>query len=292
MSYLCASLIMMLGSIPSAQNTKAMTNTDHAALSSPQRLRALYVLARITWLQAVRSKLLWISAVFGAVLVISSVAAASAAIGDRGRLIIDMGLSSISALGTVMAVTLALIFFAGDIKDRTAYPLLARPISRGTFLLGKFFGLWLALAVQVLAMGALTAGVAVTFGADVPPVFGAAVYLTILELGIALAIGFLFSTIATPALAASYATAVLIAGNLNHDLLALAARRPPGIAKSALTCAFFLLPDLARLSLRAQAANQLPLPDQVLTYATAYSTLFCALTLALACVILRRRQAL
>src|SRR5687767_6406775 len=50
----------------------------------------------------------------------------------------------------VMAITSAAQQFHGEKENRTIFPLLAKPVSRAQFLLGKFFGCWIACGLSLL----------------------------------------------------------------------------------------------------------------------------------------------
>src|SRR5207249_690601 len=91
-------------------------------------LRAALVLAAGTFVEAMRNRLLMVSLLFAVVLVGASVSAASVSIGEHARLIIDVGLAAASAVGSLVAVSLTISSFAGELRRHTAYPVLARPL--------------------------------------------------------------------------------------------------------------------------------------------------------------------
>jgi ABC-type transport system involved in multi-copper enzyme maturation permease subunit len=252
------------------------------------------VVARTTLLEALRNRLLLVTVAFAVVLVGLSVSAASVSIGEQSRLIIDVGLAAASAIGSVIAIAVAISSFAGEMRRRTAYPVLARPLPRWAFVLGKYLGVLFALEAVVVIMVAATAGVVWLYGDPVPSALWWSLWLTLIEMALVTALAIFFSTIASPVLAATYSVGVLLAGNLAGDILALAGRlEEKGKAFGpVLRGLHYLLPDLEALSVRSQAANHLPVPGAYLLQGTAYGACYAATALILAMWIFSRRRAL
>lgn len=57
----------------------------------------------------------------------------------------DLGFGAITLFGTALSIVLAAQLFFAEIENRTAMTLLAKPVWRGEFVLGKFFGIALVL---------------------------------------------------------------------------------------------------------------------------------------------------
>lgn len=257
-------------------------------------IRVTLVIGGGTLLEALRNRVLLVSLAFAVILVGLSVSAAAVSYAEQARLIVDIGLAAASGLGGVVALALAITSFASELRQRTAYPVLVRPVTRGAFVLGKFVGLWAAMSAVVALMLIATAGVVILFGASLPAAFWGALYLTALEMGILIALAILFSCFTVPALAATYAGAVTLAGHLSEDLLALAQRmqeKGSPLLGQCIELAYYLLPNLQKLSLRTEAANYLPVPAGVVGYGTLYALGYISALLLLAMFIFGRRQA-
>jgi len=256
-------------------------------------LRPLWAISRSTWREVIRSRLLMTTVLFAVVMMGLSVAAASVSLGQQARLITDVGLAAQSAVGTIIAVALAISSFAGELTRRTAYPVLARPLSRATFVAGKFFGLWAAVSLVAVLMIAATAGVVALYGEHVAQPMWVSIPLALAEMAVAVSIGLLFSALSSPVLAASFAAGTLLAGNLVSDIQALANRMAAkGMAGAWLfKTLFYVLPDVEKMSVRVQAANDLVVPAAYWLDGILYGALYtvCALTAA-AWVFTRRRS--
>jgi Cu-processing system permease protein len=76
-----------------------------------------------------------------------------AAFSNRARLrvVSDLGAASISIYGVIVAVVLGATSLYRELELKTIFPILARPIHRAEYLVGKYLGMMLTLLVFVLA---------------------------------------------------------------------------------------------------------------------------------------------
>ncbi len=199
-----------------------------------------------------------------------------------------------SALGSLIAMSLAVVSFASELTRRTAYPLLARPIPRGAFVAGKYLGIVAAMEVVVVLMGLATAVTVWLFGDPVPTAFWGSLWLTGIEILVVVAIALMFSTMTVPVLAATYTIGVVIVGNLAADVLRYALRleQDEVLFGTVLHGFYFVFPDLEKLSLRSQAANNLAMPADFVMTGTGYGLAYACTTLLLAIIIFSRREAI
>ena len=119
-------------------------------------LRRTLWISRVTFLEAVRQRFFAFLLVLSAAMVLSSV---SFRVFDFGhgelKFIADFGFGGMFFFGSVLAVVMTAQLFFSEIDNRTALTLLAKPLSRAEFLLGKFFGAWAVLGVFVLVLAGL-----------------------------------------------------------------------------------------------------------------------------------------
>lgn len=108
-----------------------------------------------TFREAVRDRVL--HGVLGLALafLLFTLALAELALDQQRRVVLDLGLSSISLFSVVMSVFLGSSLLYKEIERKTLYVILPKPIRRHEFLLGKYFGIVLTVAVFVAIMGAV-----------------------------------------------------------------------------------------------------------------------------------------
>jgi ABC-type transport system involved in multi-copper enzyme maturation permease subunit len=212
------------------------------------------------------------------------------ALGEGLRLIVDIGLSAVSAFGMLVIMLVGTSLVSKEIERRTIYNLLSRPLPRPLYLIGKWAGLSAALWTVALLLGAAVVALAMLGGgaARVPAIL-VGVYMAGLELTVMAALATLFSALSTPVLSALYTLGFYCAGQWSYDLRVFAAKFPPalGAASEALAT---VLPNLPAFNVRGLAAvGQAPEPLQI-GIATLYALLYVGGTLSLAAVAFEGRD--
>ncbi|TSA36931.1 MAG: ABC transporter permease [Opitutales bacterium] len=121
----------------------------------PSLLRCGWI-ARMTFLEAVRQRFFAFLIVLGAAMVLSSVAFRFLDFGHGElKFIADFGFGGMFLFGSILAVVMTAQLFFAEMDNRTALTLLAKPLSRAEFLIGKFFGVWMILGLFVIILSAL-----------------------------------------------------------------------------------------------------------------------------------------
>ena len=156
-------------------------------------------IARNTVREAVRERIALVAVAFGVALIAASQVLSPLALGVGPKLVTDFGLAGSSLLATLLAITLGSTLLHKELERRTVYAIMAKPIRRAEFLLGKFAGLWITTALLLVGMTLiLLAVVRLSYGGTPWNIFGA-VALSVVELGIVTALVVLFSAFTTPA---------------------------------------------------------------------------------------------
>ena len=73
-------------------------------------------------------------------------------VGDRIKVIKDVGLAAIHFFSVLIAVFTGINLVFKEIDKKTIYNILSKPISRSSFILGKFFGLSFTLLISLGSM--------------------------------------------------------------------------------------------------------------------------------------------
>ncbi|MCK4645818.1 MAG: ABC transporter permease, partial [Candidatus Aminicenantes bacterium] len=105
-----------------------------------------------TFKEAIRNRILYVLLFFAGVCIVFSRILALLTVGDRIKIMEDVGLASLSLFGALMAIFMGTGLVYKEIDKKTIYTILAKPIHRFQFLLGKYFGLVLTLFVMLLSM--------------------------------------------------------------------------------------------------------------------------------------------
>jgi ABC-type transport system involved in multi-copper enzyme maturation permease subunit len=254
-------------------------------------LRSTYLIALNTVRELLRNKLLYNLLFFAVLLIASSLFIAQLTIGQWDRIILDMGLGAAELTGVLVAVLIGVSVVAGEIDRRTIFPTLAKPLSRGAFIAGRYTGLAAMLLVNVVVMTVSVAVVLRMAGYSLSRTAAAAALLIFIELLVMAAAAVFFSSFTTPILASAFSLSLFLIGHLVSSLRVFAERSKTGpTARAAALAAYRVLPDLELFNLKAHAANELPVPPGATSTAALYGIAYAAVFLVLAIAIFSRRD--
>jgi ABC-type transport system involved in multi-copper enzyme maturation permease subunit len=188
-------------------------------------VRRVFAIAANTYRENIRDKVLYNLILFALILILSSLSLGKLTLGNEDKVILDLGLSSISIFGMLIAIFIGIGLVYKELEKRTVYALLAKPVHRYEWILGKYLGLLFTLLVNVAIM---TVGLALAMlytghvGAGGYLRLIPAVYLIFLSLSLVTALALFFSTFSTPALSAVFTFFLWVIGHFGKDLLRFA----------------------------------------------------------------------
>jgi len=109
-------------------------------------------IARNTFTELVRQKIFYFLLVFGVCALGFSIAFSQIGFGAEFQMLKDFCLGAMSIFTTLLAILATANFLPKDLEDRTIYTLLAKPVPRYAYLLGKLLGMLGLLFLFVLLM--------------------------------------------------------------------------------------------------------------------------------------------
>src|ERR1700726_475370 len=128
-----------------------MTSTQHRAFS----LARIFAITTNTLTELTRQRVFYVVLIFALVLIGSSVFMARFTFQQEFQILKDVSLGAMSIFSSLMAVVATARLIPQDIEDRTVYTILAKPVPRFEYLLGKLFGVLLLLAISTAIMSAM-----------------------------------------------------------------------------------------------------------------------------------------
>jgi ABC-type transport system involved in multi-copper enzyme maturation permease subunit len=251
------------------------------------------VVALNTFREAVRDRVLYNLVFFALVMIAASILVGQVSIGIEEMVIVTLGLSAISVIGLLIAVFIGVGLVSKEMDKRTLYALLAKPVRRWEFLLGKFGGLVLTLTVNTLAMaaGLFLALKLVKTSADILEASVlVAVYFIVLKLALVVALALLFSCFTTPLLSILYTAGLYIAGLFVTEMRNYQSETMSRALQTLLRWLSYLLPNFENFDVMAAAAHGRVIPRTLIAQNTAYAAVYCGVLLVVAAVIFTRRN--
>jgi ABC-type transport system involved in multi-copper enzyme maturation permease subunit len=266
-------------------------------------MRAVVRIAVSVFRESVRDKVLYNLVFFAILLIAASVLLGQLTAGQEVKIIKDLGLSAMSVFGLFIAVFIGIGLVSKEVERRSIYALLAKPISRAQFVLGKYCGLVLTLAVNLTVMAvALYAVLAVTEWSTAEAVRRAweapaldlrlakAMLLIFAQLALITGVALLLSTFSSPLLSAALTFGLFVVGHFNQDLRnfeQVVDLRPLAWILRGL---YYLLPNLSPFDVKALVVHAQPVPWGYIAATFAYALAYIAALLAAATWIFSRRD--
>jgi ABC-type transport system involved in multi-copper enzyme maturation permease subunit len=247
-------------------------------------------IAGITFKEAKRDRVLYLLFFFAALGIAASRVLAVLTVGDRIKIIKDVGLASISVFGLLMAILIGTGLVYKEIDKKTIFTLLSKPLRRAEFILGKFLGLVLTLFIMTLAMALIFLAIVYAHTLRIEGSLLIAVAYIFLELVLVTAVAVLFSSFSTPILSSLFALAFTLIGHLSWGLELILDKMRPGLGKFLIRALYTVLPDLENFNFKTEVVHGLPIPPGIYLSAFLYGVCYTAFVLGLAILVFRRRD--
>jgi ABC-type transport system involved in multi-copper enzyme maturation permease subunit len=266
-------------------------------------MTAVRLVASAVFRESVRDRVPLTIAGFGVLLVAASYLIGQLTAGQDLKIIKDLGLSAIGILGLFIAIFIGINLVAKEVERRSIYNLLSKPVTREQFLVGKYLGLVMTLAVNLGAM--CIAFYAVLWyqhwiapqeirdtwpAPATDPKLMIAVALIFGELMLITAVALFFSTFATPLVAILLTFALWIAGHFNADLRQfeqIVDSKPLAYLARGL---YYVLPNLAPFNVKAEIVHGVAISMSHVWLTLAYAGVYIVMLLVAAVAVFRRRD--
>ncbi|HTZ48191.1 MAG TPA: ABC transporter permease [Verrucomicrobiae bacterium] len=256
-------------------------------------MRNVWVVAMNTFREAVRDRVLYNLVFFALLMMGAAILVGQISIGIEQSVIVSLGLSAISVIGIFIAVFIGVGLVSKEMDKRTLYAVLAKPVHRWQFLLGKYGGLVVTLAVNTAAMavGLYVALWSVKHALDASDWYVlVAVYLIWLKLALIVALAMLFSCFTTPFLAILFSVGIYIAGLYAEDLRSMQAMNLTATTMRFLRGISYALPNFENFNVMGAVAHSRGVPATLVWQDTAYAVLYVAIVLLGSAMIFARRN--
>ncbi|HJZ64893.1 MAG TPA: ABC transporter permease [Candidatus Acidoferrum sp.] len=246
-----------------------------------------------TFREAVRDRVLYNLVFFALLMMASAIFMGQISLEIETIVIITVGLSAVSVIGLLIAIFTGVGLVSKEIDKRTLYALLSKPVRRWEFLVGKFAGLVLTLAVNTAAMAvglvlallyvkhSLERGDAAVF---------VAVYFIWLKIVIVISLALLFSCFTSQLLAILFTAGLYIAGLFVTEMRNLSGSKLAPITQTFFSWVSYVLPNFGNFNVMAAAAHGRSVPSGLILENTAYAILYCGIVLTAATVVFSRRN--
>ncbi len=243
-----------------------------------------------SWKQMVRDRIFYVVLIIAFLMLGFSCLLAMLTFVESRKILLDFSFSAVSIASGIIAVYVGIVSVARELEQRTIYTIVSKPVSRSTYLLGKFLGSMLVVAAAHLLLSLNIVGILLLMGEAIPDGFIACLILILLESVILLAFAFLSSSFASSILAAGITLAFFLIGRSNSSFQIMENKGLTPASREIGRVLYYLAPNLERFNIRDVVAYGRPYPEEMLWIGLAYAFAYVAACLSASCLIIRQRD--
>jgi ABC-type transport system involved in multi-copper enzyme maturation permease subunit len=245
-------------------------------------MRAVVAIAVNTFREAIRDRILYLFLGFAMVMVISTKLFGMLTVGDEAKIVKDIGLAAMQFFSMLIAVMMSMILISREVDSRTVFNILAKPVRRWQFILGKYCGLVAIVAANLFLITIVLVVTVLVYTGELDPMLFFAGAMTMLEMLVLAAFATLFAVLTRPILGSLMTLAVFVVGHMSADLWLLTRQLPGALTRGAIAVVYYLLPNLERFNFRTEVVHDLPVSVAAVGWACVYGVAFAAVALLLA----------
>ncbi|MGK7933030.1 MAG: ABC transporter permease [Microcystaceae cyanobacterium] len=257
----------------------------------------IWAIAANGFREVIRDRILYVIGFFTLVMAFGFRVIPELAVGADAKIILDLGMAATSFLGAIVAIFVGTGLINKEIEKRTVLVMIAKPISRLEFIIGKHLGLMGVLAIVVTMMTAIYIGMIswanmsgwAKIDYSLVSILVAQVFL-LLELAIVTAFALVFGVFTSSILATLLSFGVYLMGHISSALLRLGQISKNESIEALTKGLYVILPNLDRFNLKNDAIYGILPSSTDLLQSVVYAILYTVLLLTAAILIFSRRQ--
>lgn len=253
-------------------------------------MRAIWVIARNTFREIIRDRVLYGIVVFATLLIGLSLALGQLSFAEQARISANFGFTGIQLSACILSVFIGSSLVAKEIEKQTILTLLARPITRTQFLIGKFSGLVMVILVVMLGLGGVLGGVVLSLDMAINAQFLTAMYGVLLEAVLLLSLAIFFGSFARPIMTVIFTVAFFLIGHWVGDLQFFVEKSKSLAFKIVGQAIIHGVPHLERFNWRSAPVYNAIVPPSELLGATGYAVGWTLVLVSVTSLIFRKRD--
>jgi len=248
-----------------------------------------FAIGRATLLEAIRRKDIYVMLILSGIIIVVTGIFNAFGVPELQKFMIDVSLTIINIFTIIIAVLVSARQLPYELEHRTLYPMLAKPVGRFQFLMGKFTGIMGMSTMALLIFFAVASIVFIAFGISLRAAFFQYIYLRWISLFLICSMTLCLSLVLTHA--ANVTTALLICMGASmftrtitivHDSLGPWQQKLIGAA-------YWIFPHLDLFDISKRVIHGwIPAPAWALVAMTLYALIYTAIFLGLGYLRFRR----
>ncbi|MGK5091510.1 ABC transporter permease subunit [Deltaproteobacteria bacterium TL4] len=241
-------------------------------------MKSIFAISETTIRVWIRDKTFYSLLILAVILVFCSLFLNELLIGEKNKIINDLGLSVTLFFGVFMT----LFTFNPATQDKTLYLVLSKPIPRHHWILGYYLGNVLILLVNTWVLAGMIFFLNSLTAEPWKLEMNWALYLIFIEIILVAALSLFFSTFMSSQALSKFCTlALFFVGHLLEEAKHLLEAGTSESLVSLFTVFYYVFPNLAVFDIKTEAVHQLGIESSHLFYATIYGGAYIAVLLIL-----------
>ncbi len=214
----------------------------------------IFAIAQTGQREAIRNRVTVVVAAFSIALIFLTSMVMSVTIYSIDKVVTDFGLGVMSLLLSGLAIFMSVGMLSRELERRTVFLVMSRPISRGQFVVGRYLGVVVTLAMLQAVMGLIYGLQLLVFSVPWSEAIAAAMVGLFLELCVLSALGILFSSFSGTVTSTVCVVALYLVGHWAPDLHALSTAAESPLVSRLLLAVYYVVPNLDRLDFKPHAS--------------------------------------
>jgi Cu-processing system permease protein len=253
-------------------------------------MKVILAISISTWKEFVRDKIFFIVLIVALFILGFSSFLSTLTIIENRKIMLDFGFAAASLAGLATAVFLGVVSMAREIENRTIYTILTKPVSRTSYVIGKFIGSSAVLFAVHVFLSVTIWAILFSIGEDPPQGFTSCMALMFLENLILLSVAFLLSSISSSLVSAGITISIFLIGRGSVSFQLLAEKALSDEVKFLANAIYLIFPNLERFNLREVVAYGKPFPESMIWIGLAYSFAYILFSISSCCLIFQKRD--
>lgn len=257
-------------------------------------LLRMTAVARVTFWEIIREKVLYNIVIFTVLLLGMGVLASRLTSGHPERIVLDFGVSAVSIASMMIALFGGATLLPREFERRTLYVALSKPVTRPQFVFGKFVGLALVSALNVmllcgaflLVLSLTGRGLSMTWSTTLL----SGLILIVVQGWMVAALAVMVSSISTASLSAMITLGIYLIGTNVSQIRFIAAKiATPWISRT-IEGLSLLIPNLEYFSLGTKITYGLPIGLPYFLGCISYGFFWIAISIGVAGILVKWRE--
>ena len=255
-------------------------------------MKTILVIAKNTFREVIRDRILYVLFFFAVLVVSLSLVLGQLSFGEQARIAANYGLAGIQLSMVVISIFIGCTLVRKELDKKTAFTLLARPVTRLEFLLSKILGFSFSVLCLLLGFLAILSGILLFLGFDhvFSMSFIAVFWGIYLESLLLVCLSVLFSTFSGPFIAPSFTFGSFIIGHWINDMKFFADKSEVEGFKIFADLFSFFFPNLEKFNWRSLPIYGESLPFYEVFQVTLYCFLWVFILVCLSGLFLRKKD--